>query len=214
MKLQPAITNGLAALELPATPAQVAQLAQYLDLLARWNQVYNLTAIRDPADMVTRHLLDSLAVALWVQGTRILDVGSGAGLPGLPLAVMYPTQQFTLLDSNAKKTRFMTQSGAELALANVRVIRTRAEQYYPAQGFDCILARAVAPLAQLLELTHHLCAPGGRLLALKGPEAHNELQQLPATWRLRGGHRLQVPGLDVERWLLHLEPNRSATHQL
>lgn len=212
--LQPAITTGLAALELPATPTQVAQLAQYLDLLVRWNRVYNLTAVRDPVEMVNRHLLDSLAVALWIQGSQIVDVGSGAGLPGVPLAVMHPASQFTLLDSNAKKTRFITQSGAELALQNVRVVRARVEQYYPVQRFDCILARAFAPLSRLLELTGHLCAPGGRLLALKGAEAHNELQQLPAAWRVRGCHRLQVPGLDVERWLLHLEPSGLVTHQL
>ncbi len=212
--LRPAITTGLAALELPATPAQIAQLAHYLDLLARWNRGYNLTAVRDPVEMVSRHLLDSLAVVPWLQGSRIVDVGSGAGLPGLPLAVMHPALQFTLLDSHAKKTRFMTQTCAELALQNAHVIRARVEQYYPAQRFDCILARAVAPLSRLLEFTGHLCAPNSRLLALKGSEAHNELQQLPAAWRVRGCHRLQVPGLDAERWLLHLEPSGPATHQL
>lgn len=204
--LRPAIEAGLAALELSADPPTVDRLARFVDLLDRWNRVYNLTAVREPAEMVNRHLLDSLAVAPWLHGLHIADVGSGAGLPGIPLALTHPALHFTLIDSNGKKTRFMTQTRAELALSNVTVVRARVEQYQPPRLFDCVLTRAFAPLDRLLTLTGHLCAPGGRLLALKGPEARSELEQLPADWLLRGSHRLDIPGLDAERWLLHLKP--------
>lgn len=163
--LQPAIETGLAALGLPNKAGSVERLAGFIELLVRWNRIYNLTAVRDPAEMVGRHLLDSLAVAPWLQGSRVLDVGSGAGLPGIPLALTHPALHFTLIDSNGKKTRFMNQTRAALALSNVTVVQVRVEDFQPSQAFDCLLTRAFARLDRLLALTGHLCKPDGRILA-------------------------------------------------
>lgn len=202
--LQQAIARGMAELSLPEAGA-AARLARYVALLARWNRVYNLTAVREPRAMVARHVLDSLAIAPWLQGPTVLDVGSGAGLPGIPLAVTHPALHFHLLDSSGKRTRFMTQMLAELELTNVDVVRARVEDYRPAAPFATVTARAFAPLPRLLALTGRFCADGGRLLAMQSESAAGAMT-LPAGWRLVGSHRLRVPGLAGERRLLYLAP--------
>lgn len=201
-----AIAIGMAELGWRDTTA-AERLACYLDRLARWNRVYNLTAVRDPAAMVGRHILDSLAIAPWLHGSRVLDVGSGAGLPGIPLAITHPALHFDLVDSNGKRTRFMTQMQAELALDNITVHQTRIEDHRPARLADCVVARAFAPAERLLVLTERLCAPDGRVLVMQG--AAEEPSTLPAGWQRSGPHRLRIPGLDAERHLLVL--NRSGT---
>lgn len=172
--------DGLAALdiELPA-PAREQCLA-LLRLLETWNRHFNLTALRTPAEMVTGHLLDSLAVLPHLPPGALLDVGTGAGFPGLPLAIARPDLPHVLLDSNLKKTRFVQHAALELGLKNVEVVRARAEDFWPPAPFPVVIARAFAPLPRLLRLLGHLCAPDGRVLALKGPAAAAELLDLPA----------------------------------
>ncbi len=172
--------EGLAALgiDLPATARE--QCLALLHLLETWNRHFNLTALRTPSDMVTGHLLDSLAVLLHLPPGALLDVGTGAGFPGLPLAIARPDTRHVLLDSNLKKTRFVQHAALELGLANVEVVRARAEDFRPPAPFPVVIARAFAPLPRLLRLLGHLCAPGGRVLALKGPAAAAELTDLPA----------------------------------
>ena len=187
-------------------PLAVSPLVAYVAQLLRWNRVYNLTAVRQPQDIVVRHILDSLSILPWVQGQSVLDVGSGAGLPGIPLAIMRPEIQFFLLDSNAKRTRFMTQVIAQLQLKNVEVLRCRVEDYQPRHLFDTVVSRAFSSLAAMLEVAGHLCASGGRLLAMKGQYPQQELQQLPPAYRLVAVHSLTVSGLDAARHLVHLEP--------
>ncbi|MDX1605993.1 MAG: 16S rRNA (guanine(527)-N(7))-methyltransferase RsmG [Candidatus Competibacterales bacterium] len=200
------LAEGLAALGLPVDPAVQDALIRFVERLDHWNRTYNLTAVRGPEAMVARHLLDSLSIAPWLQGPRVLDVGSGAGLPGIPLALTHPGLHFSLLDSNGKRIRFMTQMAAELAPDNLQIVQARVQDYRPARPFACVLARAFAPLERLLALAGRHCAADGRVLAMKGPEAVTELSRLPSGWQLHGCHRLAVPGLDAERWLLHLTP--------
>jgi 16S rRNA (guanine527-N7)-methyltransferase len=209
MTLEQRLSRGLHALHLELPEAARAKLLDYLRLLEKWNRAYNLTAVRDPDEMVTRHLLDSLAVAPHLAGPRVLDVGTGAGLPGIPLAIALPALDFTLLDSNAKKTRFVTQAAAELGLANVRVVQARAEDFRPAAPFDTVVARAFASIPDMLAACAHLCAPQGRLLAMKGKLPESELAALPAGIRLVESLRLAVPGLGAQRHLVVLAP----THQ-
>ena len=166
-------------------------------LLAKWNAAYNLTAVRDPQEMVTRHLLDSLALLPYVQGPRVLDIGTGPGLPGIPLAVARPDCSFTLLDANAKKTRFVTQAVGELGLKNVDVVQARVENYRPVEKFDTLVARAFSSIADMLNNAQHLCAPGGRFLAMKGVYPEEELAAIPAAYAVSEVVALKVPGLDA-----------------
>ena len=201
---------GLAALGVAATGQQRRQLLGYIDLLARWNRAYNLTAVREPAEMIPRHLLDSLAVLPWVRCGPVLDVGTGAGLPGLPLAILRPELAFTLLDGNGKKIRFVRQAVLELGLRNVTPVQARIETYRPQVNFATITARAVAPLAALCAECAPLTAPGGVLLALKGRDPDAEVAGLAAAAlpRVRMAavsvHALQVPGLDAERSVIEV----------
>jgi 16S rRNA (guanine527-N7)-methyltransferase len=200
--LRTQLLDGIAALGL-ALPAEApARLLDYLALLQRWNTAYNLTAVRDPAQMVTRHLLDSLAIAPFVQGDTLADLGSGAGLPGIPLAIAAPQRLVTLVDANGKKARFLREAARTLDLANVRVAQQRVEDV--AGRFDCITARAFASLADMLAWGGRLLAGNGRWLAMKGRYPDDELAALPPDFRLRAAHRLRVPGLDAERHLLAL----------
>jgi 16S rRNA (guanine527-N7)-methyltransferase len=195
--LRQRLVAGLAALQLEF-PADVAErLLDYLDLLKRWNATYNLSAIRDPGEMVTRHLLDSLAIVPYVRGATLADLGTGAGLPGIPLAIVAPERAVALVDSNGKKTRFLRAAVRELGLANVRVVESRVEAVDGC--FDCITARAFASLADMLAWGGHLLAPGGRWLALKGRLPQDELAALPAGFRVEAVEPLGVPGLDAER---------------
>ena len=181
-----------------ATDAQ-ARLLHFVALLEKWNRVYNLTAVREPAQMVTRHLLDSLAIAPYVRGARVLDIGTGAGLPGIPLAVMMPAREFVLLDSNSKKTRFVTQAVAELGLRNVEVVAARVEKYIPATQFDTLIARAFSSLGELVAAAGHLAAADGVYLAMKGVYPEEELAALPAEFAVQETAALNVPGLDGAR---------------
>jgi 16S rRNA (guanine527-N7)-methyltransferase len=200
-----ALARGLDDMALPLDATKQAQLLQYLDLLAKWNRVYNLTAIRDKEQMVSNHLLDSLVLVAHISGPRILDVGSGAGLPGIPLAITRPQWDITLLDSNHKKTAFMRQSVAELALANVSVVSDRVESWQPAERFDCIVSRAFADLAEFVSLAKHLLKPGGYFAAMKGLHPYEEIDKLPPGWRSREVITLRVPGLDAIRHLVLIE---------
>lgn len=202
------LRDGLAALEL-TTPQLPERLLEYLALLQKWNRAYNLSAVRDPLQMVSRHLLDSLVILPFIEAERLLDVGSGAGLPGIPLALARPGLQVTLLDSNGKKCCFQRQVVLEMGLDNVEVVESRVEAYRPAEPFAQIVSRAFSELARFVELTRPLLAPGGRLLAMKGRLDQNELAEISPERAKLHVHPLTVPGLDAERHLLELRPGRS-----
>ncbi|RUR30120.1 16S rRNA (guanine(527)-N(7))-methyltransferase RsmG [Vreelandella andesensis] len=201
----PRLEEGLAELGAVITPYQREQLLGLLALLHKWNQAYNLTAVRDVEEMVSRHVLDSAAVAPYVHGTQVLDVGAGPGLPGLVLAIMKPELQVTLLDSNGKKVRFQRQAVMELALTNVTPTQARVEQF-TGQAFDQVISRAFASLVDFISLTRSLPAAHGQWLAMKGPGADDELRELPADVELRARHLLSVPFETAERQLLILTP--------
>lgn len=190
--------------ELPFSlpPRADQKLLDFITLLDKWNHAYNLTAVRQPAQMISRHLMDSLVVVPYLHGEQILDVGSGPGLPGIPLAVACPERQFTLLDSNGKKIRFLRQAVAELGLENVSVVHSRVEQFQSSPGFDTIIARAYATLGELVRGARHLCRPGGRFLVMKGVYPVAELDDLPENFTLEAIHPMRVPGLEAERHLL------------
>lgn len=177
-------------------------LLDYLSLLQKWNRVYNLTAIRDPEKMVSTHLLDSLSVLPHLPQGQILDVGAGAGLPGIPLAAATATNQFSLIDSNQKKTAFLRQAIAELKLANVRVFCLKVESWLPPMTFNCIISRAYAELSLFIESTKHLLAPDGIFAAMKGRYPATELEGIPDGYVIKEVIKLQVPGLDADRHLV------------
>jgi 16S rRNA (guanine527-N7)-methyltransferase len=205
MRLEQRLHRGLQAMALALPAGAEARLLDYLRLLEKWNRAYNLTAVRDPQEMVGRHLLDSLAVAPYVKGPRVLDVGTGAGLPGIPLALALPAARFTLLDSNAKKTRFVTQAAHALGLTNVAVVQARAEQFQPPERFDTVIARAFASIPDMLAATRHLCASGGRWLAMKGVFPQAELAGIPADYAAEA-KSLKIPGLAAARHIVIIEP--------
>lgn len=198
------LTRDAAVLGVNLTPAGAGRLFALLDELERWNRSYNLTAIESREEMVTHHLLDSLSISPDLAGTRIADVGTGAGFPGLPLAIANPERQFTLIDSSGKKTRFIAHAVRTLELRNVTAVHSRAETLRPKVPFDTVTARALAPLPELLALLEPLCGPKTRVLAMKGRWPAEELERLPAPWRLTGSRALKVPGLDAERCVLNL----------
>ena len=198
--LQPELDAGLAALGLTAQPLG-ARLLDYLALLDRWNRTYNLTAIRDPREMVGKHLLDSLSMLPHVHDGRLADLGTGPGLPGIPLALARPALQVTLVESNGKKTRFLREVVRQLGLGNVRVLEARAEAVDEPGTFDQLTARAMDTLAGILHVGGHLLAPDGRLLAMKGQRPDAEIAALPPGWRVESVQRLDVPGVDGERHL-------------
>lgn len=192
------LDRGLSRCGLRLTKRQCESLLDYLALVVKWNRVYNLTAIRDPAQMVSRQLLDSLSVLPYLKGPRVLDVGTGAGLPGVPLAVARPNWRFTLLDSNGKKVRFVNQVRADLSLKNLVVAQQRVERFRDPDGFDTVTSRAFAKLPDMLACTQHLLAPDGRWVAMKGPGEEAERKDLPADISIEV-IPLHVPDLAGER---------------
>ncbi len=199
--LRAELDAGLAALSLDVALAE--PLLAYLALLDRWNRTYNLTAIRDPREMVAKHLLDSLAMLPYVRDVGTLaDLGTGPGLPGIPLAIALPALQVTLVESNGKKARFLREAVRSLKLGNARVAESRAEALDEPGAYAAITARALATLPEILGVGGHLLAPGGRLFAMKGARPDDEIAALPAGWRLEAIHPLVVPGLAAERHLV------------
>jgi len=184
---------GLGAMGLSASSAQQSHLLAYLGLLLKWNHAFNLTAIREPTDMVSRQLLDSLSILHLVRGPRVLDVGTGAGLPGVPLAIMLPDVAFTLLDTNSKKTRFVNQVKLELGLNNLTVVHQRVENFQSPVGFDTITSRAFASLENMLQGSRHLLAERGQWLAMKGQFPEQEVAALAPAYRV-SSVSLSVPG--------------------
>ncbi|RBW52121.1 16S rRNA (guanine(527)-N(7))-methyltransferase RsmG [Marinobacter sp. F3R11] len=196
------LREGLAEMELSLSDEQQKKLLAFLALLNKWNKAYNLTAVRNEGEMVSRQLLDSLSILPWVTTERLLDVGAGGGLPGIPLAIAFPEKHFTLLDSNGKKTRFLNQCILELGLANVEVIHGRAEDCAPEKPFSQISSRAFTALDNLVDWCGGLLANDGRFLAMKGLYPDDEVAALPGGWQVSSSHSLKVPGADGERHLL------------
>jgi len=208
MTIGEALAAGVAALGLDVDDAIQARLLAYLTLLEKWNRTHNLTSIRDPLGMLRDHLLDSLAVLPYLPdrpSLRLIDVGSGGGLPGVPLAIARPRWHITLLDSNQKKSAFLRQLAAELRLSNVEVETARAESFAPAKLFEVATARALSNLAQFAAWAVHLLAPGGQLFAMKGAYPREEIAALPQSIRVAATHKLEVPGLAAERHLIIME---------
>ena len=198
------LEKGINQLGLEITPSAQHKLMDYLELMLKWNKAYNLTAIRELDSMVIRHLLDSLSIMPYIDQSPILDVGTGAGLPGIPLAICLPDYQFVLLDSNGKKTRFLTQAKIELDIENIEVIHSRIEEYQPSYGFEIITCRAFAALNTILDRTQHLVTSGTRVLAMKGKD---ELPALAESYTQLAQHGLRVPWLEEERHLIEIKHN-------
>lgn len=202
---QQALELGIKTLGLSCTSQQVEQLLAYLEMLQRWNKAYNLTAIREPIQMVRLHLLDSLAINPYVQGVKhIIDVGTGPGLPGIPLAILNPDINFTLLDSNGKKTRFLFQAINDLSLANAKEINHRVEQYEPEQLFDIVLSRAFSSISDMLTQCDHLVSDSGCFLAMKGKKPNSELSQITKDYKVVNLSQINVPQVDSERHLIKI----------
>ncbi len=200
--LEARLNKGLQSLNLSLEQPAIDKLLAYVELLERWNKAYNLTAVRDPEQMVSRHLLDSLALLPWLTGDSLLDIGSGAGLPGVPLAIARPDLEVTLLDSLGKRCRFLRQVRRELGLKNVRVVEARSEDWQTDAPPAIITARAVAALPLLLEQTGHLFAADTQMLAAKGRWPADELANLPDDFKLQESVKLNIPGVEAERHLL------------
>jgi 16S rRNA (guanine527-N7)-methyltransferase len=193
-----------AALGITLDEADARRLLLLLDQLTLWNRSFNLTRITEPEAMITHHLLDSLSINADLEGPQIADVGTGAGFPGLPLAVCNPQRHFTLLDGSAKKINFVANTAKAMGLANVTAVHARSEAFRPPQPLDTLVTRALAPLPRLLEMVAPMCAPGTRVLAMKGRRPDEELAALPRPWKLLGERELHVPGLDAARCVLVL----------
>ena len=202
---QQALELGIKTLGLSCSSQQIEQLLAYLEMLQRWNKAYNLTAIREPIQMVRLHLLDSLAIHPYVQGVKhIIDVGTGPGLPGIPLAILNPDINFTLLDSNGKKTRFLFQAINDLSLANTKEINHRVEKYQPEQSFDIVLSRAFSSISDMLTQCDHLVSDSGCFLAMKGKKPDSELSQITKDYKVVDLSHINVPQVDSERHLIKI----------
>ncbi len=206
-KLRQQLVAGAKTLGITLDEAATENLLAYIALLAKWNKAYNLTAIDDPQRMVSHHLLDCLAIAPYVSGSRVLDIGSGAGLPGIPLATIMPEKFFVLLDSNGKKTRFLVQAVAELELKNIEIVNIRVEQYASTAPFDTITARAFSRMEQMLDQSARLCAHGGRYLFMKGREPAQEIAEIGPKFSVTDTHLLAVPGVEGQRCLVVVAPD-------
>lgn len=198
---------GARELGIHLTAKHAEMLLDLVDQLEQGNAQFNLTAIRDRPGMLRKHVLDSLSVQPYLRGSRIADVGTGAGFPGLALAVVNPERRFTLIEATGKKARFVEQTAARIGCGNVAVVNARAENYRPFDLFDTVLARALSSLEDFVAYAGHLCAPGGRLLAMKGKRPDEEISALPKSYRVLAVHALSVPGLTDERHLVELVPS-------
>ena len=192
----------LAQTTLVVSDTQKQQLLKLVVLLHKWNKAYNLTSVRDPDEMLVKHIMDSIVVSPYLSGQRFIDVGTGPGLPGLPLAIMNPDKEFVLLDSLGKRIRFITQAVYELQLTNVTPVQSRVEEYQPEIKFDGVLSRAFASLEDMLHWCQHLPADGGVFLALKGVKPSAEIANLNSKFKLDAAHKLIVPELEGERHLI------------
>ena len=200
------LQNGLAQLGLTLTEDQQQKLLDYVALLHKWNKTYNLTAIRNPSEMLSLHILDSLSIAAYLTlGMQHIDVGTGGGLPGIPLSIVFPEQHFTLLDSNGKKTRFLTHVQNHLSLKNVTVVNHRVEAYQPPALFDTIISRAFSSLEDMIQGTRHLLKPTGRWLAMKGQLPDLEIKTLTPLGLTPCAHALTVPGVSANRYLIEIK---------
>jgi 16S rRNA (guanine527-N7)-methyltransferase len=194
----------LAQLELVLSLDQKANLVTYIELMGRWNRAYNLTAVRDPLAMVTRHVSDSLAIASLIPAATVLDVGTGPGLPGIPLAIALPRQNFHLLDANGKKTRFLFQVKNQLHLPNIEIKETRVENFQVEQGYDCVVSRAFASLSVMVKSCRHLLSQQGRIFAMKSAAVHAELDEIADLAELIALKEIKVPGLEETRYVVEL----------
>lgn len=196
------LIQGLDQLHISYTEQQIEQWLNYVGLLHKWNRAYNLTSVRDPLEMVTRHLIDSLSVAPYINADRLIDVGTGPGLPGIPLAIAYPEKNFSLLDSNGKRTRFMQQAKVELGLDNITILQSRVEEHQPEILYQAVLSRAFASLSDMIQWTSHLCDEAGCFMAMKGQYPDEEISDLAKAYHVTQSHQLSLPGSDVERHLV------------
>ncbi len=200
------LVSGAKDLRIELDPVRAETLLTLVDELEQGNAQFNLTAIRDRPGMLRKHVLDSLSLQPYLRGERLADVGTGAGFPGLVLAIVNPQRRFTLIEATAKKARFVEQTARRIGCGNVLVVNSRAESYRPFELFDTVVARALSSLADFVAYAGHLCAPGGRLLAMKGKRPDDEISALPRAFRVLAVHRLSVPGLPDERHLVELIP--------
>jgi 16S rRNA (guanine527-N7)-methyltransferase len=198
------LASGAKQIGFELDPRDAESLLRLVDELELGNAQFNLTAIRDRPGMLRKHVLDSLSLQAYLRGERVADVGTGAGFPGLALAIVNPQRRFTLIEATGKKARFVEQTVARIVVANVLVVHSRAESYRPFELFDTVVARALSSLADFVAYAGHLCAPGGRLLAMKGKRPDDEISGLPRSFRALAVHRLKVPGLTDERHLVEL----------
>lgn len=205
-----ALARGLAELRLDVSEEALAQLMRYVALLEKWNKVYNLTAVHGTAEIVTHHVLDSLAVLPYIDARSILDVGSGAGLPGVPIALARPGTRVTLLDASQKKAAFLRQAVIELGMENAEVVCARVEAWHTPSLFEVVISRAFADLTKFVARAGRLCAPYGILAAMKGIYAESELRRLPAGFTLQRAVPISVPGLNAARHLVLLQPKAAA----
>ena len=199
------LTSGMDKLNLEYSADQLDQLLVYLDMLERWNKAYNLTAVREPMEMIKLHLLDSLAISSLLYGDRFIDVGTGAGLPGIPLAILNPDKHFTLLDSNGKKTRFLFQVKIELGLANINEVNERVEKYSPTHKYQAVLSRAFSSLTDMVINCQHLLTDNGWFLAMKGRLEQSELSGIPKGYKVVAKHPIKVPEVDRQRHLIKIQ---------
>lgn len=203
--LEQKFEQAVALTSLSVTPEQQQKLMQFLAMLHKWNKAYNLTSVRDPQQMLYTHILDSIVIAPYLKGARYIDVGTGPGLPGIPLAIMCPEKNFVLLDSLGKRVRFMTQVKHELQLPNIEPVQSRVQDHQPDIPFDGVISRAFASLKDMLHWCSHLVDSDGRFLALKGQYPHEEIAQLSSDYTIETESEIQVPGLDAQRHLITLK---------